>query len=206
MAGMRVAVLGAGNIGGTLGRKWIAAGRDVTFGVADPGGAKARALRDALGDRAVIKTAAEALTDADAVVFAIPGGAMDETIRANAAQLDGKLVIDAANRMGGGGRTDSRATFQQHAPRARYVRAFNTLGWENFADPTFDGVQADLFYAGPEADRAVVEQLIGDVGLRPIRVGDSDQAGLVDSVLPLWIALASRQGMGRHLAFKVLTR
>jgi hypothetical protein len=37
-------------------------------------------------------------------------------------------------------------------------------------------------------------------------VGDSDQAGLVDAVLPLWFALASRQGMGRHLAFKVLTR
>lgn len=149
---------------------------------------------------------ADAVTDADIVVFAIPGGALDETIRANAAQLDGKLVIDAANRMGGGGAANSRAAFQQHAPRARYVRAFNTLGWENFADPTFDGVRADLFYAGPEADRAAAEQLIGDVGLRPIRLGDADQVGLVDAVLSLWFDLAVGQGMGRRLAFKVLTQ
>lgn len=206
MAELRVTVLGAGKIGGTLGRKWVAAGHDVTFGVADPGGAKARALRADLGDKAVIRTAAEALQDADVVVFAIPGGTMDETIRANAAQLDGKLVIDAANRMGGGGATNSRAAFQQHAPRARYVRAFNTLGWENFADPTFDGVRADLFYAAPEADRAVADQLIGDVGLRPIRLGDADQVGLVDSVSSLWFDLAVGQGMGRRLAFKVLTK
>lgn len=48
MAGLRVAVLEAGKIGGiggTLGRKWVAAGHAVTFGVADPDGAKARALR-----------------------------------------------------------------------------------------------------------------------------------------------------------------
>ena len=97
------------------------------------------------------------------------------------------------------------ASFQQYAPRARDGRAFNTLGWENFADPTFDGVQADLSCAGPEADRAVTERLIGDVGLRPVRLGDADQVGLVNSVATLWFALALQQGMGRHLAFKVLT-
>jgi predicted dinucleotide-binding enzyme len=129
---------------------------------------------------------------------------MEETIAANAAALDGKLVIDAANRMGAT-TPNSRVACQQHAPGARYVRAFNSLGWENFANPTFDGVQADLFYAGPEADRALVEQLIADVGLRPMRLGDSDQAGLVDSVSGLWFALAIGQQHGRHLAFKVLT-
>jgi 8-hydroxy-5-deazaflavin:NADPH oxidoreductase len=204
MAAVRIAVLGAGNIGGTLGRKWVAAGHQVTFGVANPSGDKAQALRADLGEKAVVRTAAEALRDAEVVVFAVPGGAMEETIAANAAALDGKLVIDAANRMGAS-TTNSRAVYQQHAPGARYVRAFNSLGWENFANPTFDGVQADLFYAGPEADRALVEQLIGDVGLRPIRLGDADQAGVVDTVLGLWFALAIGQKRGRHLAFKVLT-
>jgi predicted dinucleotide-binding enzyme len=204
MAAVRIAVLGAGNIGGTLGRKLVAAGHQVTFGVTDPSGDKAQALRADLGEKAVVRTAAEALRDAEVVVFAVPGGAMEETIAANAAALDGKLVIDAANRMGAS-TTNSRAVYQQHAPGARYVRAFNSLGWENFANPTFDGVQADLFYAGPEADRALVEQLIGDVGLRPIRLGDADQAGVVDTVLGLWFALAIGQKRGRHLAFKVLT-
>ena len=53
---------------------------------------------------------------------------------------------------------------------------------------------------------AVAEQLIEDVGLCPMRLGDVDQVGLVDSVGSLWFALALGQGKGRHLAFKVLSR
>ena len=121
-------------------------------------------------------------------------------------QLDGKIIIDTANKLGGGP-MNSFATFQTHTPRARVFRAFNTLGWENFADPVYDGIQADLFYCGPGGDdREVVEQMISDVGLRPIRLGDVDQVSLVDSVGSLWFALALGQGKGRHLAFKVLSK
>jgi predicted dinucleotide-binding enzyme len=205
--GLRIAVLGAGNIGGTLGRKWVAAGHRVAFGVADPEGERARALRAELGDRARIGSAADAIAAGAVVVLAVPGGAMDETIRANAAGLDGKIVVDAANRMGGGGPANSLATLRQATPRARVYRAFNTLGWENFADPVFDGAPADLFFCGPDGEgRAAVERLIADVGLRPIWVGDLDQIEVVDGVLRLWFALAVGQRKGRNLAFKLLTR
>ena len=203
MANERIAVLGAGRIGGTLGRKWIAAGYQAVFGVTDPSGEKAQTLRADLGGHADIRTAAEAIRDVAVVVFAIPGGAMEDAIVASAAALDGKLVIDSANRMGESV-PNSRAAFQRHAPRARYVRAFNSLGVENFADPTFNGVTADLFYAGPEADRELVERLIGAIGLNPMRLGGEDQAGLVDAAASLWFALALGQKRGRHLAFKVL--
>lgn len=204
MAGIRVAVLGAGNIGGTLGRKWVAAGHEVTFGVRDPQDAKAQALRAEVGERAKVGTLDEALASGDVIVMALPGPAMDETIARNAAQLDGKTVVDAANRMGEP-RRNSLATFQAHTPNARVYRAFNSYGWENFADPKFGGVAADLFYAGPDGDsRATVEQLIADVGLRPVRLGDVDQTDTVDAVASLWFALALGQRKGRHLAFKVL--
>ena len=85
----------------------------------------------------------------------------------------------------------------------RYGRAFNTLGWENFADPVFNGVVADLFYAADEADRDIVERLIHDVGLNPVFVG-AGQHDLLDQVLKLWFTLVNTQGRGRHLAFKVL--
>ena len=102
---------------------------------------------------------------------------------------------------------NSFATFQTYTPQAQLYRAFNSLGWENFADPVFDGIQADLFYCGPDGDtREVAEQMIVDVGLRPIRLGDVEQVGLVDSVGSLWFALVFGQGKGRHLAFKVLSR
>jgi predicted dinucleotide-binding enzyme len=82
------------------------------------------------------------------------------------------------------------------------VRAFNTLGWENFATPTFDGVPADLFFSSAESDRPVVESLIADVGLGAAYLGP-DNHQLVDSVLPLWFTLAKLRGQ-RHLAFRVL--
>jgi predicted dinucleotide-binding enzyme len=131
---------------------------------------------------------------------------VEELIQANAAQLDGKIIIDAANRMGGGGPLNSLATFKSHAPHAQVFRAFNAYGWENFANPVYNGIQADLFYSGPDgAARQTVEQLIEEIGLRPIRLGDAEQAGLVDSVLTLWFTLV-QQGKGRNLAFKLLTR
>ncbi len=204
MGALRIAVLGAGNIGGTLGRKWVAAGHTVTFGVTDPSGARAQALRAALGDSVAIGTVADALAAGDIVVMALPGAAMDATIATHASRLDGKIIIDATNRMGGGP-MNSLATFRAHTPQARVFRAFNSLGWENFADPLFDGVPGDLFYCGPDGSAGeAVERLIADAGLRPVRLGDTDQVALVDSITALWFALAVRQGKGRHLAFKVL--
>ena len=102
---------------------------------------------------------------------------------------------------------NSLATFQQYTPHALIYRAFNTLGWENFADPLFDGVQADLFYCGPEGEsQKIAEQLISDVGLRPIYLGGIEQTSLVDSIGSLWFALVFGQHKSRHLAFKMLTR
>jgi predicted dinucleotide-binding enzyme len=201
MSTIKIAVLGAGNIGGTLGRKWIAAGHQVVFGVNNPDGEKARKLRGDLGDRAVIHTTAEALaTNPDVVVLAIPGPAMDATIAQYADQFDGKIIIDTANKMGASA-PDSFAALQQHTPHARIYRAFNTLGWENFANPLFDGIPADLFFCGTDGEpRATVEQLISDIGLQPVYLGGVEQVGVVDSLLGLWFALAIGQGKGRQLA------
>lgn len=202
-----VVVLGAGHIGGTIGRKWIEAGHDVTFGVADPDGKNAQALRSELGDKVTVGSVVDALkSNPDVVLMALPGTAMDETITTYADQLDGKIIIDAANRLGGG-TMNSLATFQEQTPHAHIYRAFNTLGWENFADPLYNGEPADLFYCGPDGNsRTAVEQLISEVGLRPIWLGDNEQIGLVDAIAGLWFALAFGQKKGRNLAFKVLTR
>lgn len=203
---LRIAVLGAGNIGGTLGRKWAVAGHKVAFGVTNPDGARAQKVRAELGDKVRIGLVDAVLTDSDVVVMALPGNAMEEAIIKHAAQLDGKIILDTANRLGGGP-MNSFATFQTYTPQAQLYRAFNSLGWENFADPVFDGIKADLFYCGPDGDsREVADRMIEDVGLRPIRLGDVDQVGLVDGVGSLWFALVFGQGKGRHLAFKVLSR
>jgi predicted dinucleotide-binding enzyme len=202
---LNIAVLGAGNIGGTIGRKWAQAGHQVTFGVNDPNGKNAQELRSELGDSVKIGTLADVLSgNPDVVLLALPGTAVESTIAQYASQLDGRIIIDAANRMGAP-TMNSFSALQQHTPQARIYRAFNIYGYENFANPEFNGVQADLFFCGTPGDsRAIVEQLIREVGLRPMYLGGVEQVGRVDSITGVWFALALGQGKGRHLAFKVL--
>jgi predicted dinucleotide-binding enzyme len=138
------------------------------------------------------------------VLVALPGNVVAPTAQQYAAQLNGRIIIDAAN--GGGDDSEQNlAPFQQYAPRAQLYRAFNSLGWENYAQPDFNGVQADLFYCGPRGEaQHTVEQLISAVGMRPVCLGGDEQLGLLDSITALWMTLAFGQKKGRHLAFKVL--
>jgi predicted dinucleotide-binding enzyme len=180
---LQIAVAGTGNIGGTLGRAFERAGHAVGL-----------ASRDGL---------AEAFAGADVIVLAVPAGAVAGLVQEHAAALEGKLVVDATNNIGGPGPAHSHAAIADAVPTARYARAFNTLGWENLADPRFGGTVADFFFSSTEQDRPVLEQLVAAVGGRPVYAGEG-QEDVVDGVLRLWFALAIGQKRGRHLAFRVL--
>jgi 8-hydroxy-5-deazaflavin:NADPH oxidoreductase len=189
---MRIAVIGKGNIGGTLGSRWRSAGHDVVYGARGgsgegPGGAPVRAI-------------GEALEDAEVVLLAVPGQAVPDMVQEQGAALAGKVVIDAVNRIGAP-EFDSQALIAAAAPSARYVRAFNSLGWENFADPAPGA--AMFFAADPEA-RAVAEELIAAVGLEPAFVGDATATATVDALLPLWFALVKLNGGNRRLALGIV--
>jgi predicted dinucleotide-binding enzyme len=110
------------------------------------------------------------------------------------------VVIDAANNIGAP-EFNSRAAITAAAPGARYVRAFNTLGWENFAEPP---AGADLFFAAEPDARPVAEELITAVGLGPAWVGGADATGTVDGLLPLWFALVQQRGGNRKVALRVV--
>jgi predicted dinucleotide-binding enzyme len=190
---MRIAVIGKGKIGGTLGSKWLAAGHDVVYGARDasgegPGGAPVQSIGDAL-------------KDAEVVVLAVPGQVVADVVAEHGAALTGKTVIDAVNRMGAP-EFDSRATVAAAAPSARYVRAFNSLGWENFADPL---PGANLFFAADPEARATAEELIRAVGLEPAYLGDATATAAVDALLPLWFGLVRQNGGNRRVALRVVT-
>jgi len=191
---VKVAVIGTGFIGGTLGRALAVAGQQVTFGSRHPGD-------DAVaGDTpATVTSVADAIADAEVIVMALPGSAVAGLSAEHGNVLAGKLVIDATNQMGQPV-ANSRAALPSSV---RYARAFNTLGGENMADPEFADGPADMFFSAPEADRATVEAVIADVGLHPIYLG-SDQESLVDALFQIWIALAVTQGRGRRLALRLI--
>jgi predicted dinucleotide-binding enzyme len=182
-----IAVIGGGNIGGTLGAAWRRAGHDVAFASRSPEPPETVSIPDAIAG-------------AEVVLLAVPGGAVPDLLAEHGAALDGRIVIDATNDIGGD-RLHHADAYEQ-APGARFVRAFNTLGWEMFAEPQIGGETADLFWCGPED--AGVEALVGDVGLRPVRVGDIDAIDVVDGAGRLWLTLVFRQGHPRRLAFRML--
>lgn len=194
---MTTAVIGTGFIGGTLGRAFAKAGIPTVFGSRHP---EDTSVAEDSG--ATVTTIEDAVAQADTVVLAQPSDAVADFLRGH--DLAGKLVVDATNNVGASV-ANHHAAVTLHAPDARYARAFNTLGGENFANPDFDGVKADLFFSAAEQDRATVAELIEAVGLRPMYLGDNQQ-DTVDGVLRLWFALAVAQGHGRHLAFRTLTR
>lgn len=200
-----IAVLGASNIGGTLGRKWIATGHQVVFGVSDPNGKHAQSLRSDLGNKAVIDSVAYALSsNPEVVVLAVQGTVVDTIIPTYAQQLDGRVIIDVANRMGSA-TMNSFGTLHEYTPNAHLFRAFNTYGWVNLENPQFAQGRVSLFFCGPDGDaRTKVEQLITDVGPEPVYVGGVDQVNVVDGVTQLWFALAFGQQRGQNLAFKLL--
>jgi len=207
--GMRIAVIGKGNIGGSLGSKWRAAGHDVVYGARDAsvegspggiGGVVPPGASTGPGGAPVLGIG-NALKDADVVLLAVPGKVVPDVVSEHRAALAGKTVIDAVNRIGAP-EFDSRAIIADAAPQARYVRAFNTLGWENFVNPL---PGTDLFFAADPAARATAEELIEAVGLRPAFVGDAGATATVDALLPLWFALVQQNGGNRRLALRLVT-
>jgi 8-hydroxy-5-deazaflavin:NADPH oxidoreductase len=189
---MRIAVIGTGNIGGTLGEQWRAAGHDVTYG--------SRSAGNAGPGGAPVRTVADAVAAAEVVLLAVPGPAASEVLSAVGAGLAGKIVIDAVNRRGEAS-LNSRADIAASAPDAAYVRAFNTLGWENFAEP-LAGTQ--LLYAADPAAAPVAAELIRAVGVEPVLLGDTAAVPAVDGLMAVWFALVQQSGGNRKVSLRVL--
>jgi len=192
---MRVAVIGTGSIGSTVGAALGRGGHDIVYGSRHPDSV------DVTGGK--VADIASALDGADAVLLAIPAGSVDDFLREYGSALRGLLVVDATNNIGAPV-TNAAPQIAQAAPGARYARAFNSLGFEAFADPVFDGEAADLLFSSSENDRPQVEELIAAVGLRPAYLG-ADRQDTVDLALTLWVALIRQRGH-RGVALRVLEK
>lgn len=191
---MKYAILGAGNVGTAIARAVTSAGHDVV--AADPDTDTLAALGESVPTATTTTDPAQAVTDADVAVLAVPFGVVEELVSGLATQLVGTIVIDATNPLAddlSGLVTDSGPAGAQRvqaaAPDAKVVKAFNTVFAGNQAVAEVEGTQLDGFVAGDDADaKQTVTELLQSIGFRPIDVGGLSSARYLEGMAYLNIA------------------
>jgi 8-hydroxy-5-deazaflavin:NADPH oxidoreductase len=207
---MRLAIIGAGNVGVALGTAWSAKGHEVTYGVPDPDKPKYGQL-----PRGAVTRSGDAANGAGLIVLATPWQATQAAIR-DLGDLKGKVIIDCTNPLAMGpeglhlalGYSVSGA--EQVAAWARgaaVFKTFNQTGAENMATAAgFDHPPA-MFVAGDDAGRkAEVMRLVRDLGFEAIDAGPLRAARLLEPLAMLWIELALKRGQGHRFAFALTRR
>lgn len=200
---MRITILGAGRVGGTLRRRFADAGHDVLFGV--------RAPEDPKHVGRHVAAIPDAVVGADLIVLATPWTAAEAALQA-AGALDGQVLVDATNPIGPGmllthGTTDSGAEqVARWVPKARVVKAFNTCGVEVMANPSFGEHRAVLWLCGDDdAACTTVSTLADAIGFEPVRLGGLSRARVTEPAALAWILAAGPLGT-REFAYGVLRR
>jgi 8-hydroxy-5-deazaflavin:NADPH oxidoreductase len=210
---VKIAIIGAGNVGSTLGKAWAKKGYEIYFGVRHPQDDKTRQVVKSIGGKAQAGTVADAAAFGQVVVLATPWQATEASVRA-AGDLRGKIVIDCTNPLKSdvsglelGLTTSGAERVAAWAKGAKVFKAFNTTGSNNMADPVINGIRTVMFVCGDdEAARSVVMQLASDIGFDAVNAGKLEQARLLEPWAMLWISLAYGGGMGRDFGFALLRR
>jgi len=210
---VKIGIIGAGNVGGTLGRAWAAKGHAVVFGARDPRGPKVQELVKATAGTARAATPAEAAAHGEVVLLATPWAAAQAALR-GAGDLTGKILIDATNPLRPdlsgltlGHTTSAAEEVARWAPGAKVVKAFNTIGAQHMANPRFGTQSASMLICGDDAAaKKAVLALAEVLGFDPVDAGPLTQARLLEPLAMLWISLAYAYGHGADIAFKLLRR
>jgi predicted dinucleotide-binding enzyme len=170
---MNITVIGRGNIGGGLARRWERAGHTVTEIGRDGG--------DASG--------------ADVVLVAVPSGEIADALR-RVSGLQGKVAIDATNAFAGRNEEHQSLAHEVKALVGGPVaKAFNTNYAALYDRIDEQRVRPSNLYAAEEGAREVTEQLIRDAGYDPVSAGGLDQARALEDYVGLFGAIA-QAGLG----------
>jgi hypothetical protein len=209
---MKIAIIRTGNVGRALGTSWAKKGRQVIFGSRDPHSEKVHEALAAAGPNASAATITEAGAAAEMIVLAIPWNTMQAVVEA-LGDVGNKIIVDATNPIGPGfqlavGTTTSGAEqVAGWAKSTRVVKAFNSTGWENMADPIYHGQPATMFICGDDAAaKTVVSGLAADLGFDVADTGPLSTARYLEPLAMVWIHLAMVQKQERQIAFKIVKR
>ena len=211
---MRIAFIGAGNVGAPLAARLAEAGHEVALAqTREASGSIAAAL--ARSKRLTSRPLAEAVRAAEVVFLATPFGANESALRPIAELLAGKVLVDCTNPVGPGlthGLRSERSgseLVQSLVPEAKVVKAFSIYGFENFEDPSYPGYDtrpAMLFCGDDDRAKELAAELIVDCGFEPFDVGGLVQALHLEHMTLLWVRMVRAQGHSPGFVWSVLQR
>ena len=191
---LRIGVIGSGRVGGTLGALWVKAGHEVMFSSLDI--EHDRKLAASIGAGARAGTPKEAAAFGDVLFFAVPYAALPGLGRDLAAEIKGKIALDASNPIPGRDGDMAKEALAkgtgvaspQFLPGARIVRAYNEVGYNRMRDDAHRaGERLGIPLAGDDAQALkTAVRLVQDAGHEPVVVGGLARAREFDYGTPVF--------------------
>lgn len=210
---MRIAIIGAGNVGGALARGWARSGHEISLGVRDRAAPKVLAVMKEA--RASALDPATAAAGSDVIVLALPWATAETAVKA-LGDLRGKVVIDCMNPLAmtdgvlgldRGFSTSGAETLATWIPGARVVKTLNQVGAELMDQAASLAGRPLMLIAGDDADaKKVATALVEALGFEGWDAGDLRQARLLEPFGMVWINQALMRGAGRDWAFGAIRR
>jgi predicted dinucleotide-binding enzyme len=210
---MKIGIIGSGAVAQTLAAGFLRHGHEVVLGTRE-----AARLADFAAKHPSARVAGvrEAAAFGELAVLAVKGSAALQAARAAGDGLDGKPVLDTCNPIADAPPTDGVLAYftgpneslmeqlQRELPKARFVKAFNSVGAARMIDPDFAAGRPTMFIAGDDAAaKAATARLLAEVGWEAADMGTAVAARAIEPLAMLWCIPGFREGSWTH-AFKLL--
>lgn len=211
---MRIAIIGADNVGQALAKGWCHAGHTILFGVQAPIETARATQLIAIAPGTGVLTVAESVTAADVVVLAVPWDAVPSALGA-CGNLDGRILVDATNplqfadgklALALGFDRSGGEEVQRIAKGAFVYKAMNQIGFNVMADAGGYASHTTMFVAGDDEEhKPVVLKLVADLGFAALDAGPLSVARLLEPYAMLWIHMATsgRAPLDAAFAFRL---
>ena len=213
---MNIGILGSGDVGQSLGAGFASKGHDVVIGTGHPDKPELAAWRKKAGKRGSVGTFADAAAHGEVLLVCTKGEATEALLGlAGAKNFDGKVVIDVTNPLDFSkgmppglflGTTDSLGErIQKKLPKAKVVKAFNTVSNPTMINPKMNDGTPDMLICGNDTQaKRTVAGILKEFGWgEPIDVGGIDGARWLEAWVPLWVRLCQAT-WSWTVAFRVL--
>lgn len=204
---MKIGIIGAGKIGGSLAKLWVQAGHEVLVSSRHPD--ELKPLAQSLGPKARVGTPREAAIFGEVVLISIPYGALPQVGKDLATELAGKVVLETGNpypeRDGAmaleARRKGTGVASAEFLPGVRLVRAFNAINYRSLQSEAHRaGDPVAIPIAGDDSRAiAVASQLVKDAGFEPVVVGPLSSAKLFDVGTPVYVQLLTAKELRARL-------